>query len=496
MYKKRFTKWGMQKNSRRSVSSKTTSTKTLSKKFSQFGDLGSVPISPKSGNDDSLMLMFLTNVRSWSVSFYESVQSNNEDWASSRQSWPEQSHEMNFTFKLVVDMLNRGHGSLAGRVARKAFLLTEEMLMIAGPALMWNMLEIMHYMVGSGQLQLSQLLLAHLVALADVRMPKNHPLPAMLRALRVLAASLPNSMSTSGNSSPTSSWSPPLLDGKEATATATAQSWLFPGAFSYIVERAWTLNAEILFDHFDDRLFQLYLRIHWDSCSIEPPTAIIGAAKKWLANITSQQISSTTAKANEPERFIELAPFEEDRLVQRVFATPMDASPPQNFELLRVSSIAALRNHASSILGEGAGFAGDTNTLLRILAGLVTVKILEERPTDTDLPDTKITGNLTSRISRGQAGNVACAVRTSMDFNAGYDGHEACPDKVARMQSIVALRDYEYANNGTDPRAIREMWLLEDALVAAGEHQKAWEVKQRAYRRLEMYIQDIPVHSV
>ncbi|KAK5738749.1 hypothetical protein LTS12_025492 [Elasticomyces elasticus] len=70
-----------------------------------------------------------------------------------------------------------------------------------------------------------------------------------------------------------------------------------------------------------------------------------------------------------------------------------------------------------------------------------------------------------------------------MDLNAEYDRFGAALDTVGRMRSVVALR--EDANAETDPRLIREMWLLADALVAAGEHRKAFDVRQTVYRRLE-----------
>ena len=114
------------------------------------------------------MLMFLASVHSWSLSFYESVQSNDDEAPGLTQHFPPQlTQEMNFTFKLAFDMLDRGHGSLAGRLARKAFLLIEEMLTLDGPALVWNLLEIMHYMVKSNHLQLIRLLLAHLMTLVN-----------------------------------------------------------------------------------------------------------------------------------------------------------------------------------------------------------------------------------------------------------------------------------------------------------------------------------------
>ena len=395
---------------------------------------------------------------------------------------------MNFTFKLVVDTLNRGHGNLAGRLARKAFLLVEEMLTLDVPALVWNMLEIMHYMVTSSQSQLFRLLLAHLMTLMDSRMPNTHPLPAMLRVLRTCVPKPPDSVSTSPENLLTSS--PPITSLQGDDAAAAAESWVFPGAFLFMVERAWMVNAQTLFDRFDDRLFHLYSNIHWDSCSLEPPRAIVDAARQWLGFLASRQISSDTAEAGQTTAFYPITDFEEDRTLQHLLATPTNTSPPKNYEALRMRSIGVLQDHAKSILSRSASFSGDTTVLLRILAGLVTAKVLGEWPATTDSLNSG--GNVTARISRGQAANVACAVKTSMDLNAEYGGLEPPLDTVGRMRSIVALR--EYANPETDPRVIREMWLLEDALVAAGEHQKAFDVKQTACRRLEEYIQDIPVN--
>jgi len=75
----------------------------------------------------------------------------------------------------------------------------------------------------------------------------------------------------------------------------------------------------------------------------------------------------------------------------------------------------------------------------------------------------------------------------------GSGGPGASSDTVERIRSIVALSEHAYAE--TDPQVVREMWLLEDALVAAGEYGEAQEVGQNALCRLEKYIQDIPVDS-
>ncbi|KAK4897872.1 hypothetical protein LTR49_027929 [Elasticomyces elasticus] len=486
MYKKRFAKWGTQKNSRRSTTlTLTPLTMEVSRKSSPSRNRCSVPISRQLSNNDSLVLLFLSSVQIWSVSFYESVDSAS---ASIRQFPPELTEETNFTFKLVIDMLNSSQGSLAGRLARKAFLLLEEMVKFDGPALVWNMLEIIHHMVRCNHLQLFQGLLAHLVALVEGQMPKTHPLCAILQALRAFVPT-PQSLRTTPSSSILNS-SPPTVSPGGNEALPASGSSLFPSAFLFWVERAWTLNAEILFGHFDDRLFQLYSRIHWDSCSIEPPRAIVDATKQWLSHVTLRQISTATAEADQPAGDYQITSFDEDGMLQHQSAPPVKTSPPRDYNKLRASSVGALRHHAENILRRSATSPGDAATLLPILAGLVTAKVLGEWPAATDLLGTGI--EVRARISRGQATIVACALRTSMDLNAEYDRFEAPLDTVGRMRSVVALR--EYANAETDPRLIRELWLLADALVAAGEHRKAFDVRQTVYRRLEEYVQDIPVN--
>ncbi|KAK3619586.1 hypothetical protein LTR56_023918 [Elasticomyces elasticus] len=408
MYKKRFTKWGTQKNSRQSTTSTPTSmTMEVSRKSSPSRNRCSVPLFRQLSNNDSVVLLFLSSVQIWSVSFYESVDSAS---ASIRQFPPELTEETNFTFKLVVDMLSSSQGSLAGRLARKAFLLLEEMVKLDGPALVWNMLEIIHHM--------------------------------------------------------------PTVSPGGSEALPASGSLLSTGAFLFWVERAWALNAEILFGHFDDRL------------------AIVNATKKWLGYVTLRQIPSTTAEADQTGDY-QITSFEEDGMLQHRSATPVRTSPPRNYDKLRASSLRALRNHAEYILSRSATSPGDAVTLLRILAGLVTAKVLGEWPAATDLLETGI--EVKARISRGQATIVACALKTSMDLNAKYDRFEAPLDTVGRMRSVVALR--EYANAEKDPRLIREMLLLENTLVAAGEHRKAFDVRETVYRRLEDYVRDIPISS-
>jgi hypothetical protein len=506
MYKKRFAKWGFQKKSRRAAAAVPTLTtkddcrRVVSKKLSPSGKLSSVPHFPGLSHHDGLMLVFLTSVRVCSVEFFESVQSRDGFLASLQQQpptdqpWPKRTKDVSFMFKLAVDLLDRGHGNLAGRMTRKAFLLVEDMLTLKPPALVWNLLEMMHHMVTLHHVQLFQMLLAHLIAMIDGRIPTTHPLPAMLRALRGLAASLTSVVSTSGGSSLTcssassSSSSSPLTN-SDRTMT-TAGRWPLSRALSSLLERAWILNAEILFYNFDSRLFQLYFRINCDSCSISPPAGIFGRAYQWFGHIDAQQTSVSTAEAYRAESLFDITPVEEDRMHQRLLAPRIDASPPQDYEMLRASSFAALREHGNAILIKGVDFTGNTTTMLRILAVLVTAKVLEEWPTVAERLG--VASSVTTRVTRLHAGSVACAIMTLMELNPehGSDGLGAPLDAVERIRSVVALR--EYADGETNPQVVQEMWLLEGALVAAGEYGEAQEVGQNAFRRLEKYIQDIP----
>jgi hypothetical protein len=447
MYKKRFAKWGFQKNSKRSAATprhlktKEECKKVASRKASSPGELGPIPAFPGLGHGDGLTLMFLTSVWKLSMAFFESQQQ-----FPTGQLRPSDTKELSFAFKLVIDLLDRGHGDLAGRMARKAFLLVEDMLTLEGPALVWNLLEMMHYMVTLRHAQLFHTLLAHLIALADGQMTETHPLSAMLRGLRELVGTM-----------------------------TTVDPWPLSNALPFLLERAWILNAEILFNHFDPRLFQLYCCIHWDSCSINPPAAIM------FSQIEKQQMSSAATIAHQAEEFLASTPIEEDRTIQCLFTPRMDASPPRDYKMLRASSTAALRECGNSVLSKGPSFEGDTTMLLRVLAGLVTAKVLEGSPTAVE--------------SRLHAGYTACTIRTLVDLNKEHSGNkiEDILDSVERIRAIVALRGY--AGSETDPQVVREMWLLQDALVAAGEYEEAQEVERDAYRRMKKYIQHIPIDS-
>ncbi|KAF2641857.1 hypothetical protein P280DRAFT_479121 [Massarina eburnea CBS 473.64] len=440
MYKKRFAKWGFHKNNRRQAPALISS---------------SLPKEPNLSPHDYQALSIFNNVQKWSISFFESLALQ---VPLPSHPWPEKIIKISYTFKLVTDLLCRGRGDLAGRMARKAFLLVEDLLKLEGPALVWNLLELMHYILTLQHGQLFQLLLTHVTALTSEWKPKNHPLQAVLRGLLSLTRIL---------------------------TISDARS------LPHLLEKVWVLNAEILFDRFDPRFFQLYFGIHWDSCSLRPPATIVSAANKWFSHIKAKHICTADVESDKSEVHLEDILAQEDRMLRSLLAPCIEKLPPRNYKILCTSNITALRDYGDAIAGKGCNFKGDTAPLLRILACLVKVKVIDERAalaeSDTD--------NEAMRMPRVHAGNVACAIRTSMDLRPqdGSDASMPLSKVVEQNRSIVALR--EYAHGETDPRVLRDMWRLEEALVAAGKRGDALRVKNMALYRLSQYIQDIPMDS-
>ena len=453
-----------------------------------------MPTSPTLGLDDSLKLMLLISVRTWGVSFFESVQSVDGFLASSKdRKHPLDQPQVNLTFKLVIYQLNRGAGKVAGRIARKAFLLLEDLMMLEAPAIVWNLFEMMHYMVAQGQMHLFQMVLAHLVALAEKKMPDAHPLTTMLRSLRgfvasmISLASIPSSPSSSVSSSSLSSLS--ISDG----ATTTVDNYFLVRTLPSMLEQAWSLIAKMLFDHFDPELIELYCQLCCDSCSIELPKIVADAAVHLLSQIETRQSPSVTAMPFLADGSLVNSPLEEQKMLRRLLTPRRDASPPQNYEMLRSSSIAALYDHGCLILSNGVGSL-HTSTNIDILAALLTAKILEWQPAIMETPS-RAKGE-TVKVPRIYAGHVACALKALMalHIHTGSGEPQVPPDIIEQIRTLVALREYAYGE--ADPFVVREMWLLEDELVAAGEPGEAQDVGRDAYRRLEMYLQKIPVDSV
>ena len=495
MYKKRFSKWGFYKNNTRSAANREECTKVSRRESAGLKHVRSLQASPGLiTEDDRLVFMVLTGVQTWSVSFFETVQFP-DGLQAPQPKVPTESQlrqfktkEANFAFKLVVDLLDRGHGVLAGRMARKAFLLAEDMLTLEGPALLWNLLEMMHYMVTLRQAYLFKVLLGHLMALAVDLMPKAHPLIAMLRGLRQLVASLGATSSRISSSSTIPS---------SSASDGTKHTTVISGALPSLLKRAWTLNADILMDNFDPRLFPLYFRILWDNCSITAPPGLVDAAKKWFCHVEGVQAPSTANVGHHAVRLLASTLHEEDKMLESLL-TPPDSFlerplPMPDYEDLRARSLAEVKARGQSYFADESTDRADSRLSLAMLAVLATAKVIEG-----SLPARGIAQaghSAITNVSSFDAGRVACIIRTLIELDVEQHGVQNLQpaDVVERVRAVVTLR--AYAEGETDPQVVREMWLLQDALDAAGRQAEAREVGREAYRRIEMYCGEIPVDS-
>ena len=157
MYKKRFAKWGFSKNCKRTTprdgspySDEAETNQEVVRKYStpniqdliECEDVISRP--DFLGIIDDQMIQLMHNVNHWSTEYFKSEETQAllacrpEDVPPIYCKVMEQRKLMGFSFRLVVSLLNRGEGVMAGRVARKAFVLAEETLLdLQPPTLFW-----------------------------------------------------------------------------------------------------------------------------------------------------------------------------------------------------------------------------------------------------------------------------------------------------------------------------------------------------------------------
>ncbi len=469
MYKKRFAKWGFHKNVRRTRSKSTDdcgpreSPSTLSTSPSETHHTAEtpeiVPSSPKLTISDTATLFFLTNIRIWSSTFYELAELPDRTWATIdstaagvplvpyhatmiREYKPE---SLSYSFRVVVGLLERGHGVLAGRLARKAFLQTEALLQIEGPLFVWNILEILYHMVLRGQTQLFDMLLCYLVGLARSYYPDSHPVIQVLQSLRILRQS----------------W---LGDSTPLQAAA--------------LEQGWKLNADILFSKFDPRFLLLYYRLMWDSSILKLSQDRLRDADRWFALLN--------VKFPPDDAFLE-------ELTGNSHPNANGVELPSNYERLKADALAAI--HGQSTLERD-----EPILKIRVLSGLLKSRVLEETtavyrsptPVNRNPDGIAYTPRHEAHILRLHARILAFVIKVLMEAeDAAGCGTEAATD---RIRSIIALR--KYGQTPVDPQIVHELWLLEELLLKGGRPIEAAAARQETYRLLEEYLNDVPAEVV
>lgn len=508
MYKKRLAKWSIHKNTPRSAAG-ARKLSARGKSDLAHGCRGGMPNrestpnqatiifrGPDASQRDRLTFNLLATVQAWSTTFFDSMQ---QQPTAATQDARNVSH----AFDLVGELLKRGQGGLAGRVARRAFLLVEKMLLLDAPALVWNLLEAMHKLVAMNQTQLLKVMLAHSIALINhQRQPTTHPLHIILGALKSLVGS-------SAQSKPQRNHRLQLPLGQAvniATSTfPTDHAIDTQREISFLLEQAFIANASVLFDRFDPAYSQLYFNMVWDACSLNLPMSIMS---HWLnsnagAESERQPPNMSWLDRRAPSKSIfDTEP--EDILHQRLLVPRLDAAPPPNFSILRATSIAALRDRGRSILSEPELLTSDgkKGRLPRAVASLLSIQFLGNSSLSNSTTPNPIAmaATRTENVAQIDAAQVACIMRTVMDIDvATMQGAQAKSgglspiDIVNQTRVIAALR--AYAHGESNPIVIHEIWLLQDALVKAGQHAEAEAVSRDAYRRLDKYLEQIPVNT-
>lgn len=502
MYKKRLAKWGFQKNIRRSpAASPALGTGeqdiaiTLREPCQHESQISRLAW-PHLCINDAQTLTVLSSVRQWSTAFFESLQMPAgsvtlfQHRPSAEQLELEKTKEVGLVLKLAAEALTRGRGRLAGRMARKAFILIETMFDLDGPALAWNLLVILYDTVIAQQVRLFEMLLAHLLSLACCRMPKSHPLLAMLSTLQKIALQPGSWVRHHSSPSTESILSSSTCSSPQQMTTTAIDPKIHSNTLGSLLQRAWTLNAELIFNHLDIRLFQVYTSVDWDSSSMTLPVTMVEAASKWFSRMEAQDNSRATTAPPTRGTHRPMTDVDGDMMLQHFLTIDIRTLSLREYEILWASSIAALRRHWDACLQEEANFRTDTGILIRALAGLSTATIIQDSLTTVGTLTTA--ANDTPRIPRLHARHLAFVLEATEDLRRirASTGSTRLANSIQRRRVIVALCEYAYGE--TDPRVVQQMLSLQDALIAGNDHSEAERVGDEVSCRLEQYIRHIP----
>ncbi|KFY62927.1 hypothetical protein V496_04337 [Pseudogymnoascus sp. VKM F-4515 (FW-2607)] len=452
MYKNRFTKWGLYKNMRRA--------RAVSNAY-QISDAMKgtlLPLTPETARLDAVNLILLTSIRTWSSSFFEAVgQSHNTPAEGSTQmslllpytqhTEPYDAEQTSFSFKLIAELLGRDQGLLAGRLARKAFLQVEEILMLEGPVFIWNLLEILHCIAQSRQAQLFEIILIHLLRLARSHYSDQHSIVRMLHSLWSLYRTYPDGGMQK------------LLE---------------------VLEQGWLLNAEIVLSNENERLLPLYYRLIWDSVLIKLARNKLRDTDSWFLRV----ISKVPVGAMEGGV---------GHIYASVEATPDTSGDlPADYEVLKTESINAIHRRSRWDYLE-------PSSRFRVLSALIKSRIIDDREVIQDglsNEGTDETGNgrrsavsnVQGKVPRLHARILAYVMKVLMEIDIDQEVNNGVI--IERLNNTIALR--EYGQGVADPQVICEKWQLQQLLEQEDRLEEAAQIGQDVQRRLDQYLRDIP----
>ncbi|KAK2036827.1 hypothetical protein LZ31DRAFT_510564 [Colletotrichum somersetense] len=449
MYKKRFAKWGFHKNVRCGLQARGVNSRLSP-------DLRPLPTAPSASVrmvpaifhlsvSDSAQMAFLFSIRAWTASFFErdtngkanlyplssslsqllSVKPQTRDLDN-----PEQ---LRFAFKVILALLNRNEGALAGRLARKAFLQAEALVDAEGPLFIWNTLEIFHNIALLGQANLGHTLSHHLTSLAGDR-----PASGILLRLRALL-----------------------------------QAWQWDGVPVRLdaLERAWAINADLTFSRFDPEYLLLFYQLVWDSDVVKLDSEVTRHSEKWFARIHDRV--NRTLYEDSVETATEKLWSKHELISDETDLHYDSISRPANFNQLKQEGLAGVSEILSKV-------PADSPMRVRVLSAFLKSQVLQN-----DAATPVYTG---MNIPRFQARIMAYIFRIILDVKV--QGRESVCCALDRMKTILALR--ESGQGRSNSRTVYEMWQLEDLLICAGRVDDATELRAESYRRLAELLTDIP----
>ncbi|PNP80564.1 hypothetical protein FNYG_06163 [Fusarium nygamai] len=231
----------------------------------------------------------------------------------------------------------------------------------------------------------------------------------------------------------------------------------------HLLEQAWALNADIIFRNYDSRLLVMYYRLVWESSCIKLGEDQLDGLDKWFSAVKSK------------------IPHEDSYFQQAVLFTDPnsteDAEPPRDYEITKALCVSAIQHRCTMTFGES-----NMTSLVRL--GLLKSRVLDEI-------DEQSSDEIPQSHTRFQARVMAYLIKVLMDVDRelGLDVNVA-----DRMRNKIALREFGYSS--TSPQVIHDMWQLEAFLHKEGHVAEAARIRKETYKRLEDYVDQVPVNEV
>ncbi|KAF5633594.1 hypothetical protein F52700_6048 [Fusarium sp. NRRL 52700] len=230
-----------------------------------------------------------------------------------------------------------------------------------------------------------------------------------------------------------------------------------------LLEQAWSLNADIICRNYDSRLLVMYYRLVWESSCIKLGGDQLDGLDKWFSAVRSK------------------IPHEDSYFQQAILFTDPNSTeetePPKDYKITKALCISAIQHRCTMTFGE-------SNMASLVRLGLLKSRVLDEI-------DEQSSDEIPQSHKQFQARVMAYLMKVLMDVDRelGLDVNVA-----DRMRNKIALREFGYSS--TSPQVIHDMWQLEAFLQKEGHVAEAAKIRRETYKRLEEYVDQVPVDAV